>query len=62
MRGEFKVSQKEMLSIRIPAEMNRALTDKLKPVGLSKCQYILQLIGRDLGMLESDCQEKEKTV
>ena len=57
------MNQKVMLSVRIPTEMNKALSEKVKPVGLSKCQYVLQLIGRDLGMLGNNGQgeSKEKT-
>ena len=45
------MKSKQMLSIRIPIDMNKALSDKVKPVGMSKCQYILSLIGKDLGMI-----------
>jgi len=43
-----------MLSVRIPKVMNKALGDKVKAVGMSKCQYILSLIGKDLGMLDKE--------
>lgn len=48
--GEFTIDTKhrEMISVRIPKEMNRALTDYLKTIGLTKNAFILSLIKKEL--------------
>lgn len=55
------MNQKECLTIRIPVELNKALGDKVKPVGMSKCAYVLRLIAEDLGMLENDADNVKTT-
>lgn len=39
---------KEMLSVRIPKEMNKQLSDYLKPLGITKNSFILNLIKIEL--------------
>lgn len=41
-------SNKEMVSVRIPKEMNKKLSEFLKPIGITKNAFILNLIKREL--------------
>ena len=40
--------RKELLSLRIPPELNRRLANHVKPMGLSKNAFILGLVNREL--------------
>ena len=42
------LSKKEMLSLRIPKELNQKLTERVTPMGISKCAFILNLIHKEL--------------
>lgn len=39
---------KEMLSVRIPKEMNARLTEYLRAIGITKNAFILSLIRREM--------------
>ncbi len=42
------LKRKELLSLRIPPELNRQLANHVKPMGLSKNAFILGLVNREL--------------
>lgn len=42
------MSTKEMVSVRIPKEMNAQLTSYLKPIGITKNAFIISLLQREL--------------
>lgn len=39
---------KEMISVRIPKEMNKKLTEYLKPIGITKNAFILSLLKKEI--------------
>lgn len=45
--GEFTVT-KEMVSVRIPSEMNRVLTEYVRSIGITKNAFILSLLRREM--------------
>lgn len=45
--GEFTVT-KEMVSVRIPREMNRVLTEYVRSIGITKNAFILSLLRREM--------------
>lgn len=40
--------KKEMVSVRVPQELNKKLTEYLAPMGMTKNSFILGLINREL--------------
>jgi len=50
---KVNTQKKELVSLRIPAKLNKKLTEYLAPIGLSKNAYILSLIYKELKKEES---------
>lgn len=42
------LKEKELVSVRIPIEMNKQLTEHVKQLGISKNAFILTLLNKEL--------------
>ena len=52
----MNVPKKELVSVRIPEELNKKLTEHVTPLGISKNAFILGLIYRELKNEQSEKQ------
>lgn len=44
----MKPSEKELVSVRIPKELNKKLAEHVSAMGISKAAFILNLINKEL--------------